>query len=522
MIPIRQYMKNKIIGGALSLLCALISPLHAQDPGVIDIGSRRELLVDGFLVAELKGKAELRLHHPVAQEVTLLHDLPWEGNASGYHSIFKDGDRYRMYYRGWQITFTPGKAATSNNFLCYAESSDGIHWHRPELGLHEFKGSKANNIVMVSGRSQGINVDAGHPAVFRDDNPATKPGERYKALILSRKPLGLLAFASPDGIHWKPLQATPVITNGAFDSQNLAFWDEVRGEYRAYWRYFTDGVVNDEVWKPKGLRAIRTATSKDFIHWDQQEDLRYGDAPPEQLYTNTVRPYHRAPHLFIGFPQRYIERGWSDSMRALPELAHRELRAGVVERYGTALSEGLLMTSRDGVNFHRWQEAFMPPGPEREGTWNYPHLLIGWQLVETMSSLEGAPNELSLYAVESYGTGTSNALRRYTLRTDGFVSVRAPMSGGELLTKPLRFRGQKLALNFSSSAAGGLRVEIQDVKGSPLPGFTLEDCPPIFGDTLERVVTWKQGSDVSSLTGKPVRLRFVLNDADVYAFQFKE
>ena len=28
------------------------------------------------------------------------HDAPWEGNATAYHSIFKDGDRYRMYYHG--------------------------------------------------------------------------------------------------------------------------------------------------------------------------------------------------------------------------------------------------------------------------------------------------------------------------------------------------------------------------------------------------------------------------------------
>ena len=104
---------------------------------------------------------------------------------------------------------------------------------------------------------------------------------------------------------------------------------------------------------------------------------------------------------------------------------------------------------------------------------------------------------------------------------DGFVSVNAPMSGGELITKPLTFTGNKLILNFSSSAAGDIRVEIQDAKGKPLHGFLLEDCPPVFGDTLERTVTWENGSDLSSLEGKPIRLRFVLKDADLFSLRFK-
>jgi hypothetical protein len=91
----------------------------------------------------------------------------------------------------------------------------------------------------------------------------------------------------------------------------------------------------------------------DFLTWSAPADLHCADSPPEQLYTSQVKPYHRAPHLLIGFPARYIERGWSDSMRALPEREHREWRARASERYGVALTEGLLMASRDGVNFKR-------------------------------------------------------------------------------------------------------------------------------------------------------------------------
>jgi hypothetical protein len=170
---------------------------------------------------------------------------------------------------------------------------------------------------------------------------------------------------------------------------------------------------------------------------------------------------------------------------------------------------------------NRWAEAFLPPGIERVGAWNYGHHYIGWHLVATKSALEGAPDELSLYAGESYWTGQSSALRRYTLRLDGFVPVNAPMSGGEIVTKSLRFQGRTLALNFATSAAGGVRVEIQDERGKPLPGFALEDCPPLLGDASELQLTWTKGREVGAISGKPIRLRFALEDADLHAFQFR-
>jgi len=356
--------------------------------------------------------------------------------------------------------------------------------------------------------------------VFKDENPDCPPDAQYKAVLRSSGPRGLLAFKSPDGIHWSPMSDKPVITEGAFDSQNLAFWDPVRREYRAYWRIFTAGVTTEKTWKPGGHRAIRTATSPDFLNWGPHADLTYVDSPPEHLYTNQIKAYYRAPHIFIGFPTRYVERGWSDSMRALPELEHRELRAKAHLRYGTALTEGLLMASRDGVHFKRWNEAFLRPGVQREGTWHYGHQYIAWHVVETASALEAAPNELSLYAGESYWTGNSSALRRYTLRIDGFVSAWAPFAGGELITKPLVFSGKKLTLNFSTSAAGDVRVELQKPDGQPIPGFSLDDCQEVFGDELERIVTWSGGSDVGKLAGQPVRLRFALRDADLFAFRF--
>jgi len=513
-----------------------------------DIGSQRELFVEDSLIESLQGGAHLVMHRPIPREIAIVHDAPWEGTGSGYHSIFADDGLYRMYYKSWQLDPLNAAGRDPNDppnprFTAYAESDDGIHWRKPALHLHEFEGDTANNIVMPSMTIGSLEVDAAHPSVFKDTNPDAPADARYKAFFRSNGEEGLLAFKSADGLRWEPMADHPVITDGAFDSQNLAFWDEVAGVYRAYWRSFTPPEKEEDT----GVRSIRTGISPDFITWEVWGDLTYVDSPLEQLYTNQVKPYHRAPHLLIGFPNRYVERGrehlpaidaasariagnaaadgdrsasWSHAMRSLPELEHRKYRAEARERYGTGLTESLFMASRDGRNFKRWNDAFLPPGIERPGTWNYGQQYIAWHVVETDSDLPGAPRELSLYAVESYWTEPGSALRRYTLRLDGFVSVRAPITGGELLTKPIRFTGDHLALNFATSAAGSVRVEIQDEAGNPIPGYTLADCAPLYGNTVDRTIAWQHGGDFSTLQGRAVRLRFVLSDADLYAYRF--
>ncbi len=512
----------KLLSTALILTCAVISSI-AQQP--IDIGSRLELFVDDYLIDALSDGARLILQHPTPQEVAIVHDQPWEGNGSGYHSVFQDDDLFRLYYKAWQLTTTEGKLTIPHPlFTCYAVSDDGIHWRKPKLGLVEFNGSKQNNIIWADSKI----VDAGHPAVFKDTNPEAAPDARYKAIRVSGDFKGLLAYRSPDGIHWTAMSDKRIITKselsnfdsaGFFDSQNLAFWDSAHGFYRLYFRFW-----------PNNLRDIMTMTSKDYLNWIDPVPLEYPGSQPEQLYTNQVKPYYRAPHILVGFPNRYIDRGWTDSTRALPEFSKRRQRAGPIvdidgdgldPRFGSAVTEALFMTSRDGHTFKRWDEAFLRPGIERKHSWAYGNQYIAWHLVETKSRFEDAPNELSLYATESYWTGTSNQLRRYTLRIDGFVSVSAPLSGGELVTKPLVFDGNKMVINFSSSAAGGVQVEIQSESGKPIEGFALADCPPVFGDSIERKVDWSDSSNLGKLAGQPVRLRFVCKDADLYSFCFR-
>jgi len=485
----------------LLIYCALVftgAKGSVQEP--IDIGSRRELFVDDYLIERLEG-AQRVLHHPTSREVSLVRNQPWEGNVSGYTTVFQDDDIYRMYYRGTDTIYTQGKVTSPHReVVCYAESQDGIHWVRPELELVEFDGSKKNNIIW-----DGIGSHNFTPV--KDVNPACKPEEKYKALGGGEG--GLYAFKSSDGIHWSLMSEKPVITEGAFDSQNLAFWDSEREEYREYHRDFRDG------------RDIRTCTSKDFVHWTEPVFLNYFPDRISQLYTNGVIPYYRAPHIFLGFPTRYVDYAWSESTKALPQLEYRRLVASSSQRSGTAITDGMFMSSRDTLNFNIWAESFIRPGIQRPGSWFYGDNYQNWGLVETKSHLEGAPNELSIYISEGGRQPDGNRLRRLTLRIDGFVSVQAPMSGGEFLTKPIVFAGSNLLINFSTSAAGSIRIEIQDAESKTINGFALTDCPEIFGDEIERVVKWTNGSDLSRLAGKPIRLRFVMKDADLYSVCFK-
>ncbi|MCA9444925.1 MAG: hypothetical protein KC964_29330, partial [Candidatus Omnitrophica bacterium] len=436
------------------ILLLMICPRTVTaDP--IDIGSRLELFVDDYLIDTLTG-AELQLQSPTPREVAIIHDEPWEGNSSGYHTVFQDGDLYRMYYRGHQYTVKEDSfGGAHREVVCYAESRDGVHWEKPDLGLVDYEDSKSNNIIWDATGSHNFTP-------FIDANPDCKPDEKYKAL--GGVGNGLFIFSSADGINWNLMDRKPVITEGAFDSQNVAFWDETRNHYAAYFRTFTQ--MGD-----RKVRSIAMTTSPDFIHWATPTALEYPGSPIEQLYTNQVIPYHRAPHLLLGFPTRYVDRPLTDHVKTIDPVELRALLLKSYRRCGTDLTDGLFMTSRDGQTFHRWGEAFIRPGLQEKGNWTYGDIYQNYGIVETkwdpgcsLEALEelNVPSELSIYVSEgSWRTGETRE-RRYTLRIDGFVSVHAPLPVGELVTKPIVFSGNRLQINYSSSAAGSVRVELQD------------------------------------------------------------
>ncbi|HUG69937.1 MAG TPA: hypothetical protein VMM76_19450 [Pirellulaceae bacterium] len=451
--------KHLLTTFALALLVSgTITAAFCANP--ISIESRLELFVDDHLIGEVTGDVRQQLLQPEPQEVVFVTDEPWEGNTSGYYTYFQDGDLYRMIYRGWQ--HDEQHKAVHKEVTCYAESQDGIHWTKPKLGLFEWNGSKENNIVWLGPGTHNFTA-------FRDDNPATSAESRYKAFGGGRG--GLLPFESADCKHWKLIQEKPVITNGAFDSQNLAFWDTDRGEYRAYWRYFGNGV-----------RAIRTATSKDFITWENEADLTYTEGTPnEHLYTNAVQKYFRAPHLFIGFPTRY------------------ETKSQQVEP--------ILMTSRDGIKFHRYAEAVVPRTAPQDRNHNRSNYMA-WGMFQ----LPGKAHEISVYATENYYEPTPGRVRRFVYRVDGFVALRGGADGGQVTTKPLQYTGQRLLLNYVVRTGGKLTIEALNPAGE-----VIGQSQSLTGDVVDAPVVWGQDPKFSEGV---VQLRFEIKDADVFSIRF--
>ena len=455
---------------------ALAAP---ADPSALELGTRRELFVDRFLVSELSG-TDLRLHVPqLAPPVT-----PPRPHGH-YATVLHDGETFRFYYRGDKdpsVTWkTHGlEAYHDGEVTLYAESRDAIHWTRPRLALYEHPAFPAGNIVLQG--EFGVNHNF---APTLDTRPGVPEAERYKALggiafqshqqdVRARRgPGGLRAFVSPDGIHWRKLQAEPVIPEEwgkYFDSQNHAFWSETEGRYICYFRRFVNG-----------LRGIARTTSEDFVHWTPFVQMA-ANLPGEHLYTASTQPYFRAPHLYVATPTRFMEKRG-------------------------AATDILFMTTRGGASYDRtFPESFIRPGLGQDG-WadraNYAAIGIH----------QTGPGEMSLFL-----TGG----RRYVMRLDGFASLHGPLAGGTMLTKSLRFSGRELELNFSTSAAGRIRVAVLRADGTPLPGFGWDDCEPIYGDELARIVKWKGNPDLTALAGQTVRLEFELADADLFSLRFRD
>ena len=471
-----------------------------QAGSVLDLGSRLEPFFDLHLVAESKGAA-LRLHQPRDEGVVMRFDQPWEGPFSAYCTVIDDGGTLRLYYRGKKNGGPDG----TGEVTCYAESSDGRTWRKPVTG--------------IPGAPAGSNVILDEPGVthnfspFLDVRPGVPASERFKALggVTNHKggPSGLFAFASEDGVRWRKLRAEPVLTKGAFDSQNVTFWSANEGRYVAFFRTFTAGTVGGGVWRPSGLRTVSRADSADFLSWGETTPMAFRPEQEHHYYTSQTQPYFRAPHLLIATAAR-----WVPGRRPLTDDEAAALKVDpAYYRSAKDASDCVFMTSRDGRTFDRnFGDALIRPGTEL-GQWvsrtGYPVLNV----------VRTGPEEMSLFTNQDYAQPSAH-LRRYSWRLDGVASMHAPVSGGEFTTHPLRFSGRHLRLNLATSAAGSVRVEILDADGRPIPGRALADSQDFAGNRVAHDFRWKKGADLSDLAGQAVRLRFVLKDADVHSMQF--
>lgn len=487
-------MKNKKLLGwiiSICIICWATIPTIARDkPTVIRLGSSLELFIDHYLIDSMIN-SQLIMHHPVDQGPVLFFDMPWEGPFCGYCTMIKDGDTYKLYYRGLPEA---GKDGSNNETTCYAESSDGITWIKPKIKKYKKYGTKKNNIILADDAPFSHNFSP-----FIDSNPDAHPEEKYKALAGTKK-TGLFGYASADGIHWNKTQNKSVFTQGIFDSQNVAFWSENENCYVCYFRTWSGEGY-------KGKRTVSRTTSQDFINWTSPEKMGFGDTPMEHLYTNQTHPYFRAPHIYIATAARFMP-----NRQVLSQ--DEALALNVNPKYFKDCSDVVLITSRGGNSYDRtFMESFIRPGIGLQN-WvsrsNYPALNI----------VQTSPLEMSLYVNQDYAQPTAH-LRRYRMRLDGFSSVSADYVGGEFTTKAFTFTGDNLYLNFETSAAGEIVIELMNKDHEIYEGYSSNDCQVIIGNEIKKRVSWRTNNDLSNLKGKVVRLRIKMKDADLYSIKFE-
>ncbi len=522
----------------LEMICWVLvasAVVHAK-PG-LDIADRRQVFIDGRFIEQSEGVRLVVHRAQKTGQIVITCDRPWEESLGQYHSVLKDGDSYHMWY-------TVYVKADSNSVplrsIAYARSADGLQWKKPHLGLVEVWGTRNNNIVLGQGFG-GIEGATHGCMVFLD--PQAPPDQRFR-LVSNPQELGksLHIFSSADGIHWKLTHSNVMKFRSEkhhLDSQNVIFRDERIGRYVAYVRRNL---------RPPGSpgRSIARAESDDLSHFPDVEDcqvvLTFTDGDPRyydpvqntkiqivDFYTNGTIKYPWAQDAYYMFPSEYFHYTafLNDFSKGQP------VNAGSLDTRFAA--------SRDGIGWNRYdRRSFVSLG--MKGAWDSRSIYMVYGLVPGTID-----NEMFMYycgsntahgwdRVDQHGERNRRILRRVgqapaadafgisrlVIRRDGFVSVRADYSGGEFTTPVMRFKGDQLVLNLDTSAAGQLQVEILDENKKATEGFTLADCPQIYTtNEINRVVEWNEKSTVTELMDKLVCLRFVMRDADLYAFQFR-
>lgn len=469
----------------------------------IDIGKKRQLFWDSYLIDEEKTTAVERINRPEFKGACCWLDKGNELNAVSYPCIVKAPTGYKLYYYVWSW----GKSA---RYLAVIESEDGITWTRPQLGIYEHPELEVNNVCLDN---------CGTVSVFYDTNLDCPENERYKAVgpydreVEPGKTVGeLWCYTSPDGYHFKLSHC--ITANGLFDSLNVAFWNAETSEYYCFYRNMHRANGSDSSgWNNDDIRDIRVICSQDFYNWSEPKLISFDDDYDYPLYTNNVIPYERAPQVMIGFPVRYIEKKeWTPNAE---QLASSELKKKVIReteaRGGLALTDCIFMSSHDGEHWHRSNEAFMTPGYEHEHNWVYGDCYTAYNLIDS------GRESYYIYTKDWHrSNGYPKPINRFEIRKDGFACRAAGGEEAILLTKPLTFEGASLSINFATSAFGYIYVNILDEDCKELSGESYE----LYGDTIDRKVIFRE-LDLLKYSGKAVRIKFRMRDAQIFSMKFE-
>ncbi|HJN11921.1 MAG TPA: hypothetical protein QF564_24765 [Pirellulaceae bacterium] len=493
------------------VLCARRAAARQVEPLRLN-ADQPQLFIDDYLIDEKQG-LKRTLHQPddVPANPVILPEHPWEHRRIPYGSVWYDAELGK--FRCWYLTLNiydsrPGFRGYRKQhhvpiheaaYLCYAESEDGIRWRKPELGLHEFRSSKNNNILLTC---LGTHFDS--TSVMHTPHDRERPWKMisfiglwpYKQDLIKQQwgdtkfgitQAGHYGWSSKDGIHWQPMNdGRPVLRAS---DRSMFWWDSKQALYV--------GAAKSSL---NRKRAQLYATSPDAINWTRTTDW---------IHTADERD-HPGDEAEAAYGFRY-----GDQYVGFCEM--RRVRRGAPVTINWEL-----MTSRDGRNWKRpIRELFFADGPEQ--SWRHQVFKI---FASPPIERDGKlwiyyGGKTGTVSVEE-GTEPFQALCVATMRKDGFVSLDADESGGHLVTKPLVAVGKQLRLNVAVHDGGHAKVALLDEDGTPLPGFDLANSRAITSDGLDQLVSWSSGSDISKLAGQTVRLRIDLSDARLYALEFRK
>ncbi|MEQ9461251.1 MAG: hypothetical protein RIG82_09900 [Phycisphaeraceae bacterium] len=473
------------LSASLALMAALlacVAPTHAEEPFRHE--GQSELFVDDARVSEMVA-VERFLHQATKREKPVLEpEMPWEHDRIYiYGTVHYNEERglFQMWYGAEGI--------------CYAESDDGINWRRPELGLYEYEGSTANNIVLPSVRN---------PTVFVDEQ-ADDPQERYKALFGSRS--SYQGAYSADGLNWKFYNdGKPLIPYGS--ELSTVNRDPESGEYLAYIR--TGPPRLDK----QGILAKRTCaltTSRDFRDWS--------------LPAETIVADEWDDHWILGHEQATEFYGWNGFRYGSQYLGFLTVFkvTGLIRVHPPSQSawdgpiDVQLIHSRDGRNWNRTtkREPVVPNGP-----YDYD----AGTILDIANNPIVVGDELWLYYTAINTThGGMRPPKRITIALatwprDRLASLRARWAEGVVTTRPMISEEGRLIVNADASE-GRMAVEVLDRDGNVLPGFSAQDCEVIRSDDLDHQVRWAGGDTIGG--ARAFALRFRMQHAHLFSYRIE-
>jgi len=474
------------------------------EPEAIELSSDPQLFVDDFLVESLDGVVK-SLNRPIKHPGNPLirPDKPWEGYLvlqPGSVIFDEEEQLFKMWYNSLPSTDRPDV----EEFLCYATSKDGVTWEKPNLGLVEFRGSKANNIF--------LKWSAWTHSVIKDSHD-TDAGRRYKLAYWQthdRGRCGVWVAFSPDGVRWTDYPDNPVVPCSATGDTFSAMQDPASKKYLLY---------HKSTIRP--IRKVARLVSDDFIHW---KDSRLVLEP--DTYDQSDTEFYGLSAFSYG--SQYLGFLW------------------VFHTY-SQLMDAQLVSSRDGLQWDRTmnRQILLPLGYMRN---HYSGSSFDSGMVFPINA--PAVHDEQLWIYYSGFSNLHNALAEAhtgeiglaKIRLDGFVSLEAT-GEGYVLTRPVRFQGSSMTLNARTAVLeqqggefnptwkelltkapdgkGSIRVEVQDEDGQPIGGYGSGDCRPIDSDGVGLEVSWEGDKDLNALKGRPVRFKFVMSNASLYSFRIQ-